>query len=264
MKKINPAEEYNKHRRIAFAIFTKNGLSKSLDYVEAIKSKLEYTSYIGLKEELFFYGVEGDKLQLTPTLDVGDCCDFTGKIGEEICRIDVTTNLSFKNLEKYEKLQKRGQKYFFALMDYKKNKLIDLIPINFKFCRCGGRLFDIVVLNQSEEIQGFSDNQKIVTICSKDPYSHYTIRKEEYNFLIPNFEAIIEEPSEHKRSNWHAISIVKFFKKTSQLNVVACGEDSYVAVATDGGGFWGTRIYWKLDLVSKDIDDIFETTLFDI
>lgn len=264
MKKINPAEEYNKHKRVAFAIFNKNGLSKSLDYVEAIKSKLEYTSYIGLKEELFFYGVEGKKFQLTPTLDAGDCCDFTGRIGNELYRIDVTTNLSFKNLKKYEKLQEKGHKYIFALMDHKKNKLIDLIPINFQFCKCGGRLFDVVILNKSEEIQEFSDSQKIVTICSEDPYSHYIIRKEEYNFLIPSLEVIVEESSDPKELERHAVSIVKFFKKTSQLNIVACGEGSYVTVAPDGDGFWGTKIYWKLDLVSGDIEDVLEITPFNI
>lgn len=54
MIKTNPAGEYHKHRRIAFAIFNNNGLNKALSYVEAIKNKLEYTAYIGLKEEIFF------------------------------------------------------------------------------------------------------------------------------------------------------------------------------------------------------------------
>jgi hypothetical protein len=261
MSIVNPVEYFHRIRRICFAIFSKGGAAKALDFLEKVKKELGVRAYIGLKEEIHFYKKYGEKFSLTVALDAGESCDFSGNIDHEPCRIDVTTNIAFKKLEEYEPFQRRGRKYKIALMDYKTHRLIDIIDINFPFCEeCGGRLFDIVILTLPEsQIPGLTDTQKIVSICSEDPYSHFIVRKEE-SFFIPDFEEIDPEDVD---LNKYAFGIATFFKKRSQLNIVACGGESYITVAPDGDGFWGTKLYWKHQMIAGEIDDQFDTLFSD-
>ncbi len=273
MAQRHPATEYNEKRRILFSIYYKYGFDKAQNYLNTLKKFFPYHIICGLKAEFVFFVENETKFKLTPAGDFGDCCDFTGIIKGDQYRIDVTTNPDYKELHKYSRFQSKGHAYKIAIMDSKTSKLIDIVDINFPSCKtCDGKMFDMLILSDTDGTnQEISDTQKIVSVCSNDPYSHCVVKDEEFYF-IPKFETIRNELV-HDRDitklqldielQKHALSIVRFFKKLSQNNIVACGEESYFIIDRDGDGFWGTTVFWKHDLVLEYIDDIYDT-IFEI
>ncbi|MDP8261700.1 MAG: hypothetical protein P9M13_00175 [Candidatus Ancaeobacter aquaticus] len=280
MNIVHPAEEYRRIRSIMFSILHRDDVKNALSYLESQQKTIPYNSYIGLRAELFFY-VDGiDKFKLTIAGDYGDSCDFAGLFGDQACRFDVTTNVNFKNLSKFAPFQKKGIPYYIVLMDYKNDKLIDIININFPFCsECGGRLLDILILTSESKMPDVSDMQKVVSVCSSDPYSHYYIRKESTDIFFNTFNAVSGAILDYEQfqishikqkfRNYeayvdnelmcYAIDSAKYFKKEFQLNIVGCGGEDYFVTGRGGDGFWGTKMYWKDELVSKYIEDQYET-----
>ena len=188
---VHPAEVYNQSRRILFSLFHKYGEKRALSYLSTLKTMMDFPAFVGLENELYFYMREGKSLKLNVALDCGYSSDFAGCIDNQPCRFDVTTNLDFKKLKHYEPFQKAGMRYYIALMDSKSNKLIDVVGLNFLPCpKCGGRLFDMLILSALEDISDISDMQKIISICESDPYEHYFIRKEESDYFVHTFGAM--------------------------------------------------------------------------
>jgi len=155
-------------------------------------------------------------------------------------------------------------------MDYKENQLIEIIDINFPFCpECGGRLFDIVIVPQSEsKMEGISDYQKIVRICCSSPYEHYAIKEEVSYVPIHTFEFLENELKADskdikKELEEYAITLVQFFKKEVDPYVIGCGREIYVTTTPDGDGFWGTKMYWRHALILDYIEEIYDI-IFDL
>lgn len=135
--KNNGAAEYNKIRRIIFSTYhdSKKGKEVAFEYLEGYKKSLRNNSYIGLKSELHFYDKNVKEYKLTVATDVGDHSDFSGFIGSEVYRIDVTTNLSYKSLTTYEPLQRKDDaKYKIAVVDHT-GDIKELISISLTFAQ---------------------------------------------------------------------------------------------------------------------------------
>jgi hypothetical protein len=107
---VNPAATYNNVRRIILCEFVKNPNQARL-WLERYRERLGTKGYLGLRTELNFFEKNHEEFRLTPALDVGDSCDFVGEIDGRMSRIDVTANISFKNLSKYEPFQAKGHRY---------------------------------------------------------------------------------------------------------------------------------------------------------
>ena len=71
------------------------------------------------------------KLQLTPTLDCGDHCDFIGSYDNCTARFDVTSSLEYKDLEDYSPFQKQGRPYYIVLVDPGSQKVDRIIDQKF-------------------------------------------------------------------------------------------------------------------------------------
>jgi hypothetical protein len=143
----HPAAIYNEKRRIIFSTFHSDPV-KARSYLQGYKQILGDKGFIGLKAELDFYEKNRNKFQLTVAADVGDCTDFTGLIGTEMVRFDVTTNENVKILSDYESHAAEGYSYKLAIVDAGSGDLVDLVDLSFPACsNCGfGRIFDIALL----------------------------------------------------------------------------------------------------------------------
>ncbi len=275
----NPAEFYNRSRRILFSLFHKYGEKKALKYLSELKTKMKSPAFIGLKNEFFFYLRERKDLKLTVSLDCGDHNDFVGYFDGCPCRFDVTTNLDYKKFENYEPFLKEGIRYCIALMDAENNKLIDVVNLAFPTCpRCEGRLFDILILSTLEDLPDICDMQKVVSICENNPYEHYFVHQKEGSYLIHSFGTVAEglisqeefkfDPVSRIYDDYddyvqdaikkYATNIVRFFKKVSNLNIIACSEEKYFITDRDGSGYWGTQLYWKNPVVSEFINESYD------
>ncbi|MCW9705779.1 hypothetical protein [Fodinibius salsisoli] len=150
------AETFNKIRRITFSLYHKCGYEDSTSYLNAQQEELGRKGYIGLKAELEFYHNYRGDLELDVGADVGDHCDFSGILGSEKFRIDVTTNFNFKAYNEFEPLIEDGAKYKIALIDRENFELSEIIDINFPKCKvCNeGRLFDLVLLGDENITMG--------------------------------------------------------------------------------------------------------------
>ena len=73
------------------------------------------------------------------------------------------------------------------------------------------------------------------------------------NKIYKDYEAYVQYAI-----NNYAIGIVRFFKKASNLNIIACSEEDYFITDRDGGGYWGTQVYWKNPIISEFIDKNYE------
>jgi hypothetical protein len=106
VKQRNPADVYNEKRRIVIAGFIKDP-AEARKWLERYRSVLGPQGYAGLKAELDFFERFGNEFSLRPALDAGESVDFSGIIDGVMTSFDVTTNIDFKKLTKYEPLQSR-------------------------------------------------------------------------------------------------------------------------------------------------------------
>ena len=113
-KNSNPAQIYNDKRRIVMSA-AKSDLPKARQWLAGYKKDLGARGYAGLQAELEFFARHERDYRLTPALDVGDAVDFTGEIDGKMNRIDVTTNINFKELKAYEPFQETGHRYRIAV-----------------------------------------------------------------------------------------------------------------------------------------------------
>lgn len=186
---MGTVEDFTKIRRILYSTFHKGeqGRSDAFEYLEKYKNKLGARSYVGLKAEMGFYQKYRKEFALSVAADVGDHTDFSGNLGSQAFRFDVTTNVDYKKLKDYEPLQKdAAAQYKIAVVNHS-GDIEDLIDINFPFCPdCGeGRLIDMVVLlpeNYNDEGEArWTNDQSLIGIC------HHCEYFTEYNRISTHF-----------------------------------------------------------------------------
>src|SRR5690606_11584336 len=119
-------------------------------------------------------------------------------------------------------------------------KLEDIFNINFPFCEhCGGRLIDVLLLEPSgcdnDGIINYQFTQKVVTVCSDNPYEHSLIKAESYNFTydipsyISEYQSVFDDGDEISppidlgtEISKYSISNLKFYRKNLNSNLMAC------------------------------------------
>ncbi len=270
----HPAEAFRNLRAKFLAIAREKGY-KTAYYVlekERDEGKFDILWYSGLLGELIFSQEKGDDLDLTPTLDNGDHCDFRGSYKETTARFDVTTSLDFKSLEHYEPFQKTGKKYFIALIDIQKRRVDRIIDINFPFCNiCGGRLINVALIGKMEFTKAGSQTQtqRIIKVCSGDISHNMDVYQseqfipsigDETEYLYDLYSEKNEEVLQEKLMELpirHGIDTSLFFSKQINQKVHAVGHDQYTDMDPDGDGLLETKLYWKSDLIDQLLPDGF-------
>jgi hypothetical protein len=288
---MNSIEYFNNVRRILFSTFHKGEKEQELafQYLEGYKNKLGLKAYTGLSAELGFYRRYRKEFALSVAADVGDHTDFSGQLAGNIFRFDVTTNADYKELIKYEPLQ-RGidAKYKIALVDIHGN-LEELIDINFPFCpECEqGRLIDTVVLlgenfNDDGESR-WTNDQVLIGICNHCQY-YDDIDRISMHFLndfateIDNAWSAEKDSADmqesfHQKSPFdehdivrkHSEHAIPYFQKQFDRSIMALGEKKYeITNSSDGDGYHCLKIRWKKDLLLLDdyILDEYEVDIY--
>lgn len=262
----HPASEYRELRSKYFGIINKHGLDKAFYILEKDHEKIIHDDriYTGLFCELVFFKEYGSNLGLTPGLDCGDHCDFSGLYNNQSARFDVTSSLEYKDLVVYEPFQKQGYPYYIALVNSNEKKVEKIIDINFPFCPiCKGRMLNIIVEENEQTDQGTpSPTQRILTLCSND-YAHVKMVND-YNYQLPSITDMIDSIESDKTLNpklinrmitevinTHGCNNSLFFSKLSGKKIHACGKDRYQVMAKDGDGCWETELYWRADIVRQ-------------
>lgn len=101
----NSASYFNQVRHHVFSTNNKYGVEKAYGCLYGYKPHMLYPTWIGLKAELDFFSKHEEEYELEVFADCGNKCDFFGNIeGLNFCRIDVTTNIAYKQLQDYEPL----------------------------------------------------------------------------------------------------------------------------------------------------------------
>jgi hypothetical protein len=271
----HPADYYNKTKGIVFSIYNKEGILPAYIMLENYRNKLPLPSWYGLKAELDFYTKNKDKYILDPTFDYGIKCDFTGNIeGVNNCRIDITTNLDYKKLKDYEPIQRKDKRnYKIVVMDKDSGEIADIFDLNFPFSESGdGRIFEIALFMPSDYDKDgnsrYNFYQKIITIDSSYPESEFNLKTISDDWYIPDFDTFSSEIPDDIEIDYdfeivnHAISSAKTLDKSTESNIVACGQRYYeITDPRDGDGEWVTKLYWKHPVVSDYLDDIIDTDI---
>lgn len=149
---MNMAHEYNRIRRIVFSHLhrdTVSGASTVREWIDGYKCSghLDDNGRKGLLAEVAFYEQYGRDLRLTVAADVGDHADFVGYYNGSMVRIDVTTNLSVKNIEEYAPFINQGNMYKIALMGNSGCEIIDAKLLSLRRCpSCGGYLVPFILM----------------------------------------------------------------------------------------------------------------------
>jgi len=267
----HPATAFRGLRSKYFAIANKHGYDKALYILEKDREKIgDARSYSGLLCELIFMKEKYSTLQLTPTLDCGDHCDFTGIFNNSIARFDVTSSLEYKNIDDYSPFQQQGHPYYIVLIDPISKKIDKIIDINFPFCPiCDGRILNILLEEEDFTRHGTpSPTQKLIRICSNN-YEHIELLNS-YNYHLPSLadeiddiqsDCFMSENSIESKINafisHHGTDNSLFFSKLSGYKVHACGGNFYTAIGIDGDGYWETKFYWQADIIGKLLPSAF-------
>lgn len=266
MPSIHPASLYHAQRRLVFGIFEKNGFDAAMDYIK--NSRLIPPTKAGLKGEIIFYEKNKENLKLEPLLDVGVKADFTGIKKQKMVNFDVTTNISYKDIDKYlDVMQKRKKMYEIALVNPKTEE-ITLFPLKFPICpKCGKFSHHILYLEPSStdtyRTWKISDTQTVIHFC---PNCNFFEEKITDNFQIPSVIHEIElmehelvadygqkdtaaQIDTHVKNT--SISTVQFFEKNTNLLISGFAENKYVFTGTDGEGYYDGKVHWRHPLAKK-------------
>lgn len=270
----NDAGLFNGVKNIAFSLLNRDGASKAYSYLESQKDVLPANAWWGLKSELDFYIGYKDKYRLTPSLDYGIKCDFVGMIEEgQMCRIDVTTNIEYKHLKDYDRIQQRDRMlYKIVVMDKKSGKIEDIFDMNFIPDNYGGKLFD-VALFMPTGYNGKGDPrnnpyQRIVSVSSatgliveekgivtdwylQDIHSRMVDIYECYEDYDGDEDLAGEALKEYLAES------AKLLTKSTDLNIVACGQTNKEIIdprtCEDEEVI---RIYWKHPVIEEWMGDV--------
>ena len=262
---VNEAELYNKVKKITFSLLNKDGEKKAYNYLECKKSVLPIKAWKGLKAELDFYVGYKNKYCLTPSLDYGIKCDFTGTIEKgQMCRIDVTTNINCKKLKDYDPILQRDKMIYKIVVMNETGKLDDIFDLNFLPDDHGGKLFDVALFMPTDyNSQGDPRNnpyQRIVTVSSA---TGLIVEEKEIvtDWYLQEYyeDNDVEEDLVSKELGKYLEDSAKLLSKTTELNIVACGQTNREIIdprTCEDEEI--TRIYWKHPVIEELIGDIIE------
>ncbi len=267
----HPATVWNTIRHHVFSVFEKtNDIEKAMSIVStySLPIRLRRTFLAGMRAELFFYSKERMTLKLEPLLDAGVKADFIGFRNGELVNIDVTTNLKYKDINRYAAPTKSRQRlYEIALVDVKHNQ-VNSFPLRFPLCPdCG--MFSHYVLFLDEPPAGShwfaSTSQELVQHC---PYCSFSRRRESYTYVVPSPLVALKDVMDQNSGEFYdetfqphdflaqkCNTITRFFQKESNVLLSAVAEIDYIITdPSDGDGDYGGRVLWNHPLV-KDLPD---------
>jgi hypothetical protein len=262
---IHPASIWNQIRHHSFSILEKTeDIEKALKPVSshAISTKLRRTFSAGLRAELKFYSENRKALQLEPLLDAGARADFVGIRNGQPVNIDVTTNLAYKDIERYSSpSRKRNRLYEIALVDLK-NDRVESFPLRFPFCpECDKFSHYILFLDAPEGSQFWaSQGQEIVQYC---PYCEFVKSKGSYTYIVPSPLAGLKDMMDYQNSEFEdktfntesylkgeCAPITRFFQKEGDVLLSGVAEMSYIITdPSDADGYDSGRLLWNHPLV---------------
>lgn len=253
----HPAELYNKARHHAFSMLRYRGTDDVIKELSNIYVDLPQEALCGLIAELRFYLNYSKLFKLVPALDCGDKTDFSGLINNEMARIDVTTNATFKKLDNYDQpIEMTGSKYYLATVDSKTGKLIELIPLDVpKSYNNGlsGRLIDVAILRGPEYDKDgcckYNPYQELIRFDTTD----YSIKKHEiitkwdiddFGTLISNMPDEYDDEMIRHEIMLHGSNAARLLSKVSDFNILGCLSYDYNTITPDGDGEYGYYLKW--------------------
>ena len=273
----HPAALFNKVRHHMFSIYEKtHDFDKSLEVLK--RYALVKPAKHGLKAELLFYDKFYAKLKLDPLLDAGVKADFSGIRNRKPVNFDVTTNLQYKDINKYaDVVQRKRKRYELALVNLKSEE-VEFFPLRFPICQeCG--LFSHYVLLMSRPSRDVtwsqSTSQAIVRHC---PSCWEFEIVEEYSYYISSTLLALKESlslqacEESRDPNFDAdeflrtesIPIVQSFEGESRKLISALSEGDYIITdPRDADGYYGGRILWVHPLATRFFGDIINYDYYD-
>ena len=274
-KKEHPAALFNKARHHMFSVYEKTqDFDKSLEVLK--KYRLIRPSKYGLKAELLFYDRFYTKLKLDPLLDAGVKADFSGVRNKKPVNFDVTTNIEYKDINKYVNVVQRKKKLYEIALVNLKSEEVEFFPLRFPICpECG--LFSHYVLfmsrPSSEMTSFFSTGQALIRHCPKC-YEFSTV--EEYSYQIPSIFVELEDVYEMYEETrdpkfdpdnfikTESISIVQSFESESQKMISAFSEGDYIVTdPRNASGYYGGRILWVHPLADPFFGDTIDYDYYD-
>lgn len=257
-KKKGP-EIWHNLRRYVLSVYEKHGYDKAIDLVKTMRMIPKFRS--GLLAELIFYHKYQKEFSLEPLLDAGVKADYGGMREGKLVNFDVTTNLSFKNMDDYVNVvQRRRKQYDIALVN-PKSEDVEFLPLKFPICRACNKFAHhlVYVLPPGSDTYWswhMSDQQVIMKYCTHcgktdeiQSYSYgitmfsylrdYLAHEEEVDSNLMYTDKEVDDRITHS-----AISTVKLFEKTSSLLVSAIAEnDVFYTYKQEGGETYG-RLLW--------------------
>jgi hypothetical protein len=256
------AELYNKVRRILFCTANnpKKTIETAFEYLEkTYKKKLTEKEYVGLLAELKFFELYKNKFQLTVAGDMGEHADFTGTMGEEHCRFDVTTNLNFKKYKDYKPYFTDGPRYKIALLDDKNFNIIDVLVLSFEQCFCGGYKIPFLLIgneNHNHCGEPLRTNDLIVMSCCNLCYeleeinrcTHHEIQSpQEYFDNISNdaFENNNKDLFHNKIVDEYSFNLYRYFQTGFTEKIMGIAGHNYNILKFDGDGSWYCEFYFR-------------------
>jgi len=217
-------------------------------------------------------------LKLEPLLDAGVKADFAGMRGKRMINFDVTTNLDYKDIDKYAELvQKRRREYEIVLVDLK-NEEVEFMPLRFPICpHCGEFSHYVVFMSRpsSDVFWHASTGQVLVRYCpSCDDYNDVDY----YNYEISSILLLLEEKISQQRHpetadpdfelekhlKKQSIRVVQLFETQTRKMLSALYEGDYIVTdPRDGDGYQGSRLLWAHPLSKRYVDDVSDFSYYD-
>ena len=237
-KEEHPATALRELRAFVFATYEKHGIDQAFGILKA--KNQPRTVQAAVSAELVFYDKFRKEFQLEPLLDAGSKADFTGlkPRSRSMTNFDVTTNLSYKDIDLYvDCVKSRGKTYEIALVDLKSEE-VTFFPLRFPICRqCNKFSHYVLYLLPSStttySIAHISDQQDIIQFC---PHCDEVSEIDTYDYLIHSIAAtqesmaMDEEPQSEitKAVNESATTTERFFRNLSQLILSGIAENEEV------------------------------------
>lgn len=252
----HPAALYNKARHHAFSVVNKFGGCDIKGLIANEYGSLPYHSQLGLIAEVEFFKKYRKQYHLTPALDCGDKADFIGKINNDIARIDVTLNASFKNLADYDRpIEMSGDKYYLAVVDLT-GEISEIILLNVPITNNyggEGRLIDLAILRGPEYDKDgcskYNPYQELIRVDTSD----YSIKEskivtdwyiEDFGTFQDNIPDDIEDEKVEQLIKLHGSDTARLLSKEYGYNVLGCLSHDYHTLTPDGDGDYGYYLRW--------------------
>jgi hypothetical protein len=269
MMGAHPASAYHERRRLVFGTYRKRGYE---DARAVARQTSDPRWRAGLLGELLVLDRYKNDMQLNVLIDVGEKADLTGVVDGRAVNIDVTTNLDYKDINKYAEVsQKEGKTYYIAHADLKSEE-IELFPLRFPYCEACRSfahhiLFFVPSMVESHSMSEISDDQRVITFC---PSCGEIEERSTYNYLIRHLSTDENELREYAHESGmytekqveekllkDRIATVEFFETESNLLLSGLAENTYVITdPRDADGYWAGGLHWKHPLVRNLQDEI--------